>query len=85
MEKKRSNIVKKFRICIIGPSYVGKTQIVNRLVSNSFSGFYEPTISPNVFRIGYNLNENNKDLDPKYFDIELIDLFPLDHPLLNNN
>jgi GTPase SAR1 family protein len=64
MEKKRSNIVKKFRICLIGPSYVGKSQIVNRIVSNSFSGFYEPTISPNEFRIGYNINENNKDLDP---------------------
>ena len=40
-----SKIVKKFRICVLGPSYVGKTQIVNRFVNNGFSGFYEPTMN----------------------------------------
>lgn len=33
--------VRKFRICVLGPSFVGKTQIINRFVNNSFSPYYE--------------------------------------------
>lgn len=81
--KKKKKIVKKFRICMMGPSYVGKTQIVNRFIDNSFSGYYEPTVNPNVFRRAYNLNDDELDLDPVFFDIEIVDLFPHDHPFMD--
>ena len=55
-QKKKKVFIKKFRICVVGPSYVGKTQIVNRLVNNQFTGYYEPTISEQVNRVSYNLN-----------------------------
>ena len=32
-----------YRICILGPSEVGKTAIVNRLVNNYFTTICEPT------------------------------------------
>ena len=82
-KKKDSKTVKKFRICMMGPSYVGKSQIVNRFIGNSFSGYYEPTIRKNVFRRAYNLNEEELDLDPEFFDIEVIDLFPHDHAFMD--
>ena len=28
------------RICVVGPSYVGKTQLVNRLINNQFYAEY---------------------------------------------
>lgn len=37
-------MVRKFRICVLGPSFVGKTQLINRFVNNSFSHYYEPTL-----------------------------------------
>ena len=83
IKKKKQKIIKKFRICVLGPSYVGKTQIVNRLVNNQFTGFYEPTIQPQVNRIAYNLYADSPDHEPEYFDLEIIDLFPHDHPYLN--
>ena len=52
---------KKFRIALLGPKYVGKTQIVNRFINNSFSGYYEPTTEPQIFRRAYNLNEDEPD------------------------
>ena len=58
LKKKKQKIIKKFRICVLGPSYVGKTQIVNRLINNQFTGYYEPTISPQVNRIAYNLYDD---------------------------
>ena len=79
---KKDKLVRKFKICLMGPSYVGKTQIVNRIVNNSFTGFYEPTISPELYRFAYNLNEEDPDLDPIFFDIEIVDLFPHDHPFI---
>ena len=79
-KKKPPKLVKKFRICLLGPSYVGKTQIVNRFINNNFTGYYEPTISCNSYRRAYNLNDDELDLDPVFFDIEILDLFPHDHP-----
>lgn len=84
--KKKTKVkVKKVRIAVLGPSYVGKTQLVNRFVNNSFSPYYEPTIEPNVFRRAYNLNENEEEADPKYYDLEIVDLFPHDHPFMNED
>ena len=82
-QKKKKKIVKKFRIAILGPKYVGKTQIVNRFVNNQFCAYYEPTMSENYFRRAYNLNDDQLDLDPVFFDLEIIDLFPHDHPFMD--
>lgn len=68
---------------MLGPSYVGKTQIVNRIINNSFTGYYEPTIKKQAYRRVYNINDDNPDEDPKFFDITIWDMFPHDHPLLN--
>ena len=59
--KQLKRIPKKFRIALLGPKYVGKTQIVNRFINNSFSGFYEPTVEPQIFTRAYNLNEDEPD------------------------
>ena len=56
--------------------------IVNWIVNNSFTGFYEPTVLPDLYRFAYNLNEEDPDLDPIFFDIEIVDLFPHDHPFI---
>ena len=68
---------------MIGPSYVGKTQLVNRLTNNSFTGYYEPTIKPLENRIAYNLYNDELYMDPHFFDLEIIDMFPHDHPYLD--
>ena len=35
--------VQTIRIAVLGPSFVGKTQIVNRIVNNNFFPHYDPT------------------------------------------
>lgn len=56
---------------------------MNRLINNSFTGYYEPTITPLSNRFAYNLNYDEPDMDPVFFDLELIDMFPHDHPFLD--
>ena len=34
--KKDKEEIKTYRVCVLGPSFCGKTQIVNRIVNNSF-------------------------------------------------
>ncbi len=85
MDKKYSKIVKKFNICVLGPSYAGKTQIVNRMINNAFTLYYEPTIMPQVNRFAYNLNFDEPEMDPIFFDLEITDLFPHDHPYLDQD
>lgn len=53
-----------FRICVLGPSYVGKTQLVNRFLNNSFTGYYEPTEHEQVYRRAYNLFEDEPEVEP---------------------
>ena len=81
--KKQKKIVKKFRICVLGPSYVGKTQVINRFVNSTFTPFYEPTLECQTFRRAVNVNEDDPSTDPKFVDLEIWDMFPHDHPLLN--
>jgi len=38
------NKVRRYRLCVVGPSFVGKTQLVNRFINNGFSPYYEPTL-----------------------------------------
>lgn len=82
-KKKAQAITKKFRIAVVGPSYVGKTQIVNRYVNNSFTGYYEPTLEPNVFRRAYHFNEDDPNEKPIFVDLEIVDMFPHDHPFMD--
>ena len=42
------------RICVLGPSFVGKTQIVNRLVNNHFYPQYIETTEVETYKIYYN-------------------------------
>lgn len=83
--KKIPKLVKTFNICVLGPSYVGKTQLVNRIINNSFTGYYEPTIKKQTYRRVYNINEDNQDEEPKFFDITMWDMFPHDHPFLDED
>ena len=83
MSKQKKNPVKFFRICVMGPCYVGKSQIVNRLINNSFTGYYEPTIWEQKYRRAYNLFDDEPEVEPQFMDLELIDMFPHDHPLLD--
>jgi hypothetical protein len=54
-------------------------------VSNNFSSYYEPTVECQIYRRAYNLNEDEPDLDPEFFDLEIWDMFPHDHPLMNED
>lgn len=79
----KNKITPKFRICVLGPSYVGKTQVINRFVNNTFTAHYEPTIGCKSFRRAINVNEDDVTVEPRFVDLEIWDMFPHDHPLLN--
>jgi hypothetical protein len=83
MSKPKKNPVKFFRICVMGPSYVGKTQVINRFINNSFTGYYEPTHQEQQYRRAYNLFEDQPEMEPQFIDLDVIDMFPHDHPLLD--
>lgn len=57
--------------------------MINRFVNNSFTPFYEPTLSYQTFRRAVNVNIDDPSTDPKFVDLEIWDMFPHDHPLLN--
>ena len=40
-------------------------------------------MSEQIFRRAYNLNDDELDQDPVFFDLEIIDLFPHDHPYMD--
>ena len=52
-------------------------------MNNSFTGYYEPTISCQFYRRAYNLKDDEPDEDPKFFDLTIWDLFPHDHPYMD--
>lgn len=76
--------MRKYRLCVLGPSFVGKTSIINRLVNNSFSPYYEPTLRAMVYRKAFNIFED-EDIEPAFVELEIIDVFPHDHPLLDKD
>lgn len=47
------------RICVLGPSFVGKTQLVNRFVNSSFYGEYLPTEEVQTYRALYSAKGQN--------------------------
>lgn len=76
--------VRKYRICVLGPSFVGKTSIVNRFINNNFTPYYEPTLHAMAYRKAYNIFEE-EDVEPQYVELEILDVFPHDHPLLDKD
>lgn len=81
---KEGRSVRKYRICVLGPSFVGKTSMINRFINNSFSTYYEPTLHAMIYRRAFNLFED-QDVDPQFVELEIIDVFPHDHPLLDKD
>ena len=73
--------MKVSRICVLGPSFVGKTQIVNRLVNNNFYPQYHETEEVEKYKIYYNRAQNVSS-QPDFISIEIMDTFPQDHPYL---
>lgn len=47
------------RITFLGNTAVGKTSIINRLISNNFTAQYEPTMKVENYGINLNISENN--------------------------
>ena len=37
----KGKTIRTYRLCVLGPSFVGKTQIINRFINNSFSPYYD--------------------------------------------
>lgn len=65
------------KICFIGKSFVGKTQLINRIVNNHFFEEYEPTLDEQIYRTTYRTK------DGKFLELILEDLFPFDLPTIN--
>jgi GTPase SAR1 family protein len=47
------------RITFLGNTAVGKTAIINRIISNTFTAQYEPTMKIDNYGINLNISENN--------------------------
>ena len=45
------------QIVFVGPSFVGKTTIINRLLSNYFIKYYHPTSNITKYHINVNIGE----------------------------
>ena len=71
-----------FRVCITGPSHVGKTQLINRIVNRSFNWEYVPTTQLQTYRLTHSLSRKGESSARDFHSIELIDTFPHDLPLL---
>jgi len=70
---------KVIRIGLLGPSYAGKTSLLNRFLNNQFNSAYERTNSVENYRKCISVDlENSK----AWVLTELIDVFGVDHPLL---
>ena len=46
----------EFKICIAGPSHVGKSQIINRIINNAFYNEYYMTDELEEYQIVINLS-----------------------------
>jgi len=58
MKKKQSQggpSIRHYRICVLGPSFVGKTQLINRFINNGFSPYYDPTTQAQIYRRAFSL------------------------------
>lgn len=85
MSEPNGRLIRKFRLVVLGPSFVGKTQLINRFINNGFSPQHEITERAQIYRRAYNILEDQDEIDPQYVEIELMDVFPHDHPLLDQD
>jgi GTPase SAR1 family protein len=49
----------EFKICVAGASFVGKTQIINRIINNAFHQEYVPTHELDEYSLIYSLKNNH--------------------------
>ena len=70
------------KITLLGWCKVGKTSIINKLVSKTFSPIYEPTTEVNTFQIKLNLSESEK-TQKTYVNLIIEDVFGLNNTILN--
>jgi GTPase SAR1 family protein len=63
---------------------VGKTQLINRIVSNNFCEEYEPTVDEQKYRLTYRTTFTSNQFQKNDHFVELVieDMFPIDHPLV---
>ena len=71
-----------YRICITGPSHVGKTSFLNRLINNVFYTDYNPTHEIENFSFVHDCSDSKDQQD--LIRIEIHDTFPIDHPDISN-
>ena len=72
-----------FRVCVVGPSFVGKSSLVHRIVNNSFYADYFPTTNVQKYRLTYRIKNGIQESTVNEFSsVEIVDTFPHDHPLL---
>lgn len=64
-EFQKGKTIREYRICVLGPSFVGKTQLINRFMNNSFSAYYEPTMRIAKYRRTFNVLDG-EDVEPSY-------------------
>ncbi len=62
---------------------MGKSSLVNRIVNNSFYTEYSPTTNLQKYRLTYRLKSSSQEGEDEYYQIEIIDTFPHDHPFLS--
>jgi len=53
-------------------------------VNNCFSPHYESTLHAQLYRRTFNIVED-QDVDSQYVELEIMDVFPHDHPLLDKD
>jgi len=60
----------EFKICVAGASFVGKTQIINRIINNAFHQEYVPTDELNEYSLIYSMS-SSKNVDIREFSNKL--------------
>jgi len=66
---------------MLGSAAVGKSSIISRLVSNSFSAIYEPSYEISNYTMLFNLNEEDVK-DRTYVELMIEDVFGFNNPIL---
>lgn len=81
-----------YKICFIGSCAVGKTSIINRIINNSFTGFYDPTLEQVLYHTEFKLkknyiSDNIEDSSLIYERVNLVleDLFGLNNSIIQTN
>lgn len=65
MEQKGKKKREPIQILFVGPSFVGKTALINRIANNYFVKIYHPTSSVIKYHIEVNIGEDEHKEDEK--------------------